>query len=294
MAFENVQIHSTRNGSSGVDGYREDLASADVIVVSLTSAVGVTTRKWELVGRPEGSVAGGAGPEPINLGTATTASFTVDDDAPYPRDGSYIVRCTINAGSPSETRKQVLLARLTGLTISGSRHLRKVGANETIGDDTSVATISQGWATQINRLAQFAIENAGGGGGGGGTSAVVLPIVNSGEIATVTTAETVIWQGYVNFDTLQIGATVKYTLSGSGKVTAGTGHIKLRIDGTESTADGTTLIDITEISTTTTPFSGNSGSLSTPSGTHLLKVTLLPPASNSTIIQSTTLSIGKP
>src|SRR2546425_7263024 len=103
MAFEGVQIKSVKTppGGAPVVGWREDLAIGDVLVFSLTSNVGVSSFKWELVGRPEGSVAGGAGPEPVFLGAGATASITVDSDTPYPRDGTYDVQCTVNDGTPT-------------------------------------------------------------------------------------------------------------------------------------------------------------------------------------------------
>lgn len=151
MAFENVKIRSTRNGGTPIDGYRDDLAISDLIGLSLTSTVGVTTFKWEIIGRPEGSSAGGVGPEPIQLGTSSTASFTVDTDIGTRKDGTYTIQCTVNAGSPTETRIPALLCRLApGITISGGRALRKLGGFEAV-DDTSIATIRQGWANQMNR-----------------------------------------------------------------------------------------------------------------------------------------------
>ena len=165
MAFENVQVTSTRNAVSPIIGYRQDLVIADVIVASLTSNVGVSSFRWELVGRPEGSVAGGAGPEPIFLSASATATFTVDSDTGFNKDGTYIVQCTLNGGSPTETRIRAALVRLTGITISGSRPLRKIGGFESL-DDSSVAATIQGWATQLNRWLEQVRTLTGGGGGG--------------------------------------------------------------------------------------------------------------------------------
>src|SRR3954470_8908032 len=134
MGFEAVQIHSTRDGAAGVDGYRQDLAVNEVVGLSLTSLVGVSSVRWELLGVPEGSSAGGGGPEPILLAVAPTASFTVDNDADVPLDGSYVVRAPINPGSPGEEHKPTVLARLSGLTVPGpggsSLPLRMLGAFE--------------------------------------------------------------------------------------------------------------------------------------------------------------------
>lgn len=158
----NAQIQSTLDGSNLVTGYRQDLATSQTVGLSLTNSIGITSYRWELIGRPEGSVAGGAGPEPIALGAAPTASFTVDDDSgAFPRDGGYIVQCVVNARTPTETRLRALLVRLNpNLTIDG-RTLRLLAANEA-NEDTSNASIAQGYATMGNRLLREAIGAARG------------------------------------------------------------------------------------------------------------------------------------
>ena len=163
MAFENVHITSTRNGSGATVGYREDLAVSDTMVCSLTSTLGISTFKWELVGRPEGSSAGGAGPEPILLSTSATCTFVVDDDSTIRRDGTYLVQCTVNAGSSTEAKIRVLLARLSGLTIGGGRTLRKPAAFEAL-DDTSIANTNEGWAIQLLRWLEYLRTQSGGSG----------------------------------------------------------------------------------------------------------------------------------
>lgn len=168
MAFETVSIVSTRNGVSPVTGTsREDLAAADVVGLALSSMVGVTSVRWELVGRPELSAAGGAGPEPILLATAPTASFTVDSDAgAVHKDGTYVVRATINPGSPGQVRKTAALARLSGLSIpggAGTRPLRKPGAFEAL-EDGSVANRLCGYETAENRWHELLLTIATGGG----------------------------------------------------------------------------------------------------------------------------------
>ena len=50
MAFENVHITSTRNGSGATVGYREDLAVSDTMVCSLTSTLGISTDHLTLDG----------------------------------------------------------------------------------------------------------------------------------------------------------------------------------------------------------------------------------------------------
>lgn len=152
--FDSIGIITTRNGSSAVTGYREDLVAGDVISAALTSYPGaVNTVVWEILGRPAWSAAGGAGPEPITLASAPSCSFTVDSDSGgVRRDGTYILQATINPGSPNETNITVALARVSGVTIStptGVMNLRKMGGNEGL-EDTSIPTIRQGYKTQAD------------------------------------------------------------------------------------------------------------------------------------------------
>ena len=288
MPLTGIRINSTRNGSSLLGGYREDLAIGDVIVVSLSNNKGVSTYKWELIGRPEGSTAGGSGPEPVLLGTGTTASFTVDDDSGFPRDGSYVVRVTLNAGAPTATQLKAVLARVTGHTISGSRKLRKVGAGEGLGDDTSVATVNQGWATQVNRAIQFAIENSGGGGGGGGPTSFAP--VGNGETVSAVSGETVVWETPVNFDDMQ-GTHVQFRLSDIAFVSSGSGTVRVLLGGTSQTPDGTQEAAITV--TATTPTSGtNLGSVvSKPAGVNLVKLSLVPPGGQTITVNSANITV---
>lgn len=149
-----AQIQTTRNGSGLIVGYRQDLAETDVIVASLTDYTGVTSVRWELVGRPSFSTAGGAGPEPILLAVANTASFTVDSDVTgYKLDGSYKIQATLNPGSPGETRLTTVVARVSGITIprpgGGTISLRKPAGFEAL-EDTADPTILQGYAKQID------------------------------------------------------------------------------------------------------------------------------------------------
>ncbi len=143
-------IRSTRGGAVAVNGYREDLIIGDVIVTTLTSYVNVTTCQWRLLGRPEGSVAGGIGPEPIELGTGASATFIVDSDAGYRKDGSYLVECLVNAGTPSEYRIRAILARLSGITVAGGRTLRVPSYLEG-NEDTDIASENAGYAKSLNR-----------------------------------------------------------------------------------------------------------------------------------------------
>lgn len=170
MAFESISIQSTRNGSGLTSGYREDLVAGDTIVLSLTSSTGVLSREWSIVGRPEFSTAGGGGSNPWVLSTSATATFTVDSDTgSVARDGTYVVECIINRGSPNETRKRAALVRTAGLTIDApgatTRNLRKLGMFES-QEDTSVSGLLAGWSTQVNRWLQFLKALASGGSGG--------------------------------------------------------------------------------------------------------------------------------
>lgn len=158
------QIVSTRNGVSSVTGYRDDLVAGDLVGLTLTNYVGITSVLWELIGRPEGSAAGGAGPEPIFLATANSASFNADSDAgDFRLDGTYTVQATLNPGSPGQVRITTVLCRLSGLTIPGPsstiRVLRKLGGFEAL-EDTSVPTILLGWATELNRWLELVRELA--------------------------------------------------------------------------------------------------------------------------------------
>lgn len=149
-------IHSTLNGINPIDGYRQDAAQADAIALSLVGLDFVpASYNWEMIGRPFNSVAGGAGPLPVSLGTAATASFTVDSDVgSVSLDGAYIVRCTMNGNSPSQQVLEVGIVRLApGVTIpglSGPIVLRKMGVFEGVSIDTLDANYLAGWCKQLN------------------------------------------------------------------------------------------------------------------------------------------------
>lgn len=165
MAFESVQVQSSRNGGGPVQGYREDLVGGDTLVVSLSDTRGVFSYLWEVVGRPEFGVAGGSGPNPWVLGYSPTAAFVVDSDSgSVHRDGSYKVACTINKGSPNETVVTTILCRVSGLTVPGpvgDLPLRKLAPFEAL-EDTSVGNLLAGWATQINRWLDHIMGISGG------------------------------------------------------------------------------------------------------------------------------------
>lgn len=181
MAFENVQITSTKTPpGSIVVGWREDLAIGDVLDLSLTSTIGVSSFRWLLVGRPEGSLAGGAGPEPIILGTGSSASFVVDNDAPYPKDGTYIVHCVVNEGSPTETRIRAGFARLTGLTTNDGRPLRMLGGFE-IDEDTQDPLVKQGYNKALERWFRKVVEAGGGTANGNSPFNATVQVGQAGQ-----------------------------------------------------------------------------------------------------------------
>jgi hypothetical protein len=150
VAFETVEIRSRLNAISPIVGYRQDLAVSDAVTLELTDTTGVSTFRWLLVGRPEGSVAGGAGPEPLLLGNSGTAGFTVDTDTGFPKDGTYTVHCILNENSPTEATIKTILVRLNVLTTADGRTLRMLGAFET-DEDTADALVAQGYAKMLNR-----------------------------------------------------------------------------------------------------------------------------------------------
>ena len=174
MAFETAEIRSTLDAITPINGFRQDAVVGNLVGLSLTNLVGTpSTFKWELIGRPAFSVAGGAGINPWLLSTSSTASFTVDGDAVARRDGSYIVRCTLNEGAPTQRVIEAAICRVSGETItgpSGAVALRKMGAFETLLDTFSVSPANLGWAPQFEHwLEALRVLIAAGPPGGSGT-----------------------------------------------------------------------------------------------------------------------------
>jgi hypothetical protein len=157
MAFEDVSIQIQINGGAAQSGWSNGASAGAVISLSLSNTTGVDTYDWELIGRPEGSGAGGGGPEPLALGTSPAASFTVD------LRGTYIIACTINGGSTNTTLKTAGVAYPSARTTSSGQLLRLLGPNET-DEDTSDVFVAQGWIKMLNRW--LGVVDAGGGGGG--------------------------------------------------------------------------------------------------------------------------------
>lgn len=167
MAFEGAQIRSKLDGASPVLGWRQDAAIGQLVTLDVFPPVQALNYRWRLIGRPEGSIAGGPGPEPIELGTSPSASFTVDGDSPYRHDGTYDVECVLNLGATNETRLLAGIARLSGLTLTDGRPLRKLGGLEDFALDTADPLVAQGWAKQLNRWLEALRATIAGGGGGG-------------------------------------------------------------------------------------------------------------------------------
>lgn len=176
MAFEDAEIRSTLDAATPINGYRQDAAVGNVVGLALTNLVGTpSTFKWELIGRPAFGVAGGAGTNPWLLSTSSVASFTVDGDAVARRDGSYIVRCTLNESSPTQRVIEAAICRVSGQTIvgpAGAVDLRKPGPFETLLDTQAVAPANTGYAAQLEHwLEAVRVLIAAGPPGGSGTLA---------------------------------------------------------------------------------------------------------------------------
>ena len=144
MGFQSATLQFSRNGDAAVAEWRQDLAIDDVISVSLTDNVGANSYIWKLVGRPEGSAAGGPGPEPRYLGTAQVASFTVDVV------GTYIVQCLVNGGAPDALAIGGGVAILESFLAPGNRPLRLLGPGES-DEDVYDPMVVQGWIKMLNR-----------------------------------------------------------------------------------------------------------------------------------------------
>ena len=162
MAFSSVTVQFSKNGDPPRSQWRQDLTPGNTITCSLSSTVGVTTFRWRLIGRPEGSAAGGPGPEPIALGNSSSAAFTADVG------GTYIVECLLNGGAPDATILTGGCAILASITAPGGLPLRLLGPFET-DEDNSDPTVDQGQDKMLNRWLRLL---AAGGAGGGGTLAV--------------------------------------------------------------------------------------------------------------------------
>ena len=143
MPFPNVTLMVAKDALPATATWRQDATAGSVVTFSLSSNVGVNSYQW-LLWRIEGSGAGGAGTEPINLGTAATASITID------LKGTYIVWCLVNAGAPDATVIKGGVAYLEAFTDPLGRPLRKLGPNES-DEDIADPAIKEGWIKMLNR-----------------------------------------------------------------------------------------------------------------------------------------------
>ena len=144
MGFQSATLQFSLNGDTAVAEWRQDLAIDDVVSVSLTDNVGANSYIWRLIGRPEGSAAGGPGPEPRYLGTAQVASFTVDVK------GTYTIQCLVNAGAPDALAIGGGVAILENFLAPGNRPLRLLGPGES-DEDVYDPMVVQGWIKMLNR-----------------------------------------------------------------------------------------------------------------------------------------------
>ena len=154
MPFPNVTIQFAKDALPAVATWRQDVTSGSVVSFALSDNTGVNTYQW-ILWRPEGSGAGGAGIEPIDLGTASAANITVDIK------GTYIVWCMVNAGAPDATIIRGGCAYLEAITDPDGLPLRLLGPQES-NEDIFDAPIRQGWIKMLNRWLKTISGGAGG------------------------------------------------------------------------------------------------------------------------------------
>jgi hypothetical protein len=142
FAFSTVQL--SRNGDVAVANWRQDCGAGDVITAALSYTVGIVSYRWRLIGRPEGSGAGGVGPEPLYLGSSASAAFTVDIP------GTYMIECLVNGGSPDATIIVGGVAYPETFTNPLGLLLRLLGPGET-DQDNADPQVAQGWIKMLNR-----------------------------------------------------------------------------------------------------------------------------------------------
>jgi hypothetical protein len=119
---------------NGDIGSRDDLSLGVPVVLSNDDNTGITSWKWSLISKPEGSAT------TLSTPTSSTSGFTPD------AEGSYLIELTVNG----KIKKRIIGAVLT---TSGVR-LTAVGEANEFG----------GWGATINE--SLTIVEAGGGGGG--------------------------------------------------------------------------------------------------------------------------------
>jgi hypothetical protein len=179
MAFSSVTVLFSKNADPPQSGWRQDLVPGNTVTCSLSSTIGITSYRWRVIGRPEGSAAGGAGAEPRPLGSGAAVSFTADIN------GTYIIECLINGGAPDATIVTGGCAILESIVDPLGRPLRLIGPGET-DEDISDVGVAEGSTKMLNRWLR---KLAAGGGGGGGTLAVDYNLGTSAADQTLTIAD---------------------------------------------------------------------------------------------------------
>jgi len=138
---------SSTPGVARTFDYTKISLSAPAIRVSLLNTSGVTSYYWELVSIPEGSTAVFDDP------TSASPVFY----ATQGRAGTYLIRCTINAGQSIGTNAIAFLTENYGLRKFAYLETQEFG--------------SMGWTEALNDLVN-AVESGSGGGGGSDPNAV--------------------------------------------------------------------------------------------------------------------------
>ena len=153
MPFPNVTILVRKDALPPVARWRQDATAGSVMSFALSDTTGVNSYQW-MLWRPEGSTAGGAGVEPISLGSAQTANITVDIK------GTYIVWCLVNSGAVDATIIRGGCAYLESIVDPAGRALRLLGPFET-NEDQADPLIQQNDRKMENRWLKTIAAGAG-------------------------------------------------------------------------------------------------------------------------------------
>ena len=155
MPFASVTIQVRKDALPPTTTWRQDAAAGSVMSFALSDVTGVNSYQW-MLWRPEGSASGGAGIEPISLGTSPTANITVDIK------GTYIVWCMVNGGATDATIIRGGCSYLENITDPDGRPLRLIGPFET-NEDQADPLIQQGIIKMLNRWFRKLVDGGGGG-----------------------------------------------------------------------------------------------------------------------------------
>jgi hypothetical protein len=155
MPFSSVTIQVRKDALPPTTTWRQDAAAGSVMSFALSDVTGVNSYQW-MLWRPEGSASGGAGIEPISLGTSPTANITVDIK------GTYIVWCMVNGGATDATIIRGGCSYLENITDPDGRPLRLIGPFET-NEDQADPLIQQGIIKMLNRWFRKIADGGGGG-----------------------------------------------------------------------------------------------------------------------------------